>query len=169
MKILVPAPPSDEAPVDPVEKYPADVAHLVAVVKAAGYQVSLPDAGEIWRRYSEILCATWLSPSGWSEAEILKEMTRNGVVMEEPATHPTPPKGYTSWLEYAVLTMDTRSPELEGLFDEGKGCAAPTQVEMRQAVKAEFEELRQRARIRGQHRLSERMAEMPDGMPRAEG
>jgi len=48
-------------------------------------------------------------------------MTRYGVVVDDPANRPTPPKGYATWLDYAVDTLDTRSVEVEHLFDEGPG------------------------------------------------
>lgn len=170
MKILVPAPVSPEKPeFDPVVSFPDDVARLVMVAKEAGYLVSPADAGEIWRRSSESVCATWLSPSTWRDVDILEEMTRYGVSVEAPDNRPRPPSGYASWLEYAVDTMDTRSAELERLFEEDPDDGVSTREAMRQAVKAELDELRQRAGIRGQHRLSELMAEMPEGLPRAEG
>lgn len=65
-----------------------------------------------------------------------------------------PPKGYDSWLDYAVDCTDTRSVELERLFEDGPYEAIPTRKAMRQAVTAELKELQQRAGIRSQHRLS---------------
>jgi hypothetical protein len=46
-----------------------------------------------------------------------------------------PPKGYQSWLHYAVETIDTRSLEIEHLFDDGE---SPTREEMRAAVQNEL-------------------------------
>lgn len=147
MKQLVPAPPPVEPAVAPVEEYPDDVARLVDVANAAGYRVTPCDAGEIWRLYSEGVCANWLSPASWSDAEILKAMTRYGVAIDRPANRPPPPEGYATWLDYAVDCMDTRSVELERLFEEGVGAGGPTRDEMDQAVRAELEELRRRAGV----------------------
>lgn len=79
------------------------------------------------------------------------------------------PDGYTTWLDYAVDCIDTRTVELEYLFEESLGSDGATREQVRQAAKAELMELRQRAGIRGRRSLSELMAEMPEGVPRAEG
>ena len=170
MKILVPAStPAEEPKFDPVVSFPDDVTRLIAVAKEAGYLMSPADAGEIWRRSSESVCASWLSLSTWRDVDILEEMTRYGASFEVPENQPTLPQGYASWLDYAVDTVDTRSVQVERMFDEGPSPEIPTREAMRQIVRTELEERRQRAGIRGQHRLSELMAEMPDGLPRAEG
>jgi len=88
--------------------------------------------------------------------------------VEEPENRPAPPEGYATWLDYAVDCVDTRSVELESLFENGPAEGAPTREAIRLAVKAELDELRQRAGIRGQHRLSDLMTEMPEGLLRAE-
>lgn len=46
-----------------------------------------------------------------------------------------PPKGYQSWLHYAVETMDTRSLEIEHLLNNGKSA---TRAEMRAAAQKEL-------------------------------
>jgi hypothetical protein len=52
----------------------------------------------------------------------------------------TPPQGYQSWLHYAVETMETRSLELEGFFDEWPDHAgrAVSREEMREAARREL-------------------------------
>ena len=56
---------------------------------------------------------------------------------------PAPPRGYASWLDYAVEGMDTRSAFLEMLVADGE--VAPSREEMRTAVRHELLELRKRA------------------------
>lgn len=59
--------------------------------------------------------------------------------------HPAPPAGHATWLDYAVATMDTRSVEIERLLDDAPGVQNPTREEMRLAVRAELDALRQQA------------------------
>jgi len=55
-----------------------------------------------------------------------------------------PPPGYASWIDYAVENMETRSLELEALFDGEKHWPqGTTREQMRQAVQAELAEIRQ--------------------------
>ncbi len=60
-----------------------------------------------------------------------------------------PPPGYTSWLDYAVDCMDTRSLELESMFvDDQEKWHWPTgttREHMDEAVRNELAELRLRA------------------------
>lgn len=148
MKKLIPTPMIfGESVFDPVVSFPADLARLVGVAKTAGYLLSPADAGEIWKRASDSVCATWLSPSTWKADDIQAEMTRYGIFVEAPEKKLVPPRGYASWLDYAVHTMDTRSAELDHLFEDGPDEGKPTREDMRQAVRAELEELRQRAGI----------------------
>lgn len=101
--------------------------------------------------------------------KFLNGQMKESHVKKLEAESPPPPQGYASWLDYAVDTMDTRSAELDCLINDSSAEGAPQCEAMRQAVKAELEELRRRAGIRGQQRLSELMAEMPEGLPRADG
>lgn len=169
MKQLVPGPKPPVAPVeDPVMTYPEDVARLVGVATVAGYRIYPYDAGEIWRLYSESMCASWLSPGGWSDTEIFEAMTRCGIAIDVPVSRPTPPKGYATWLDYAVDCMDTRSVEIESILDEDSGAAGPSRDDMRQAVKAELEELRGRAGGQAnEHRLSHLLMQCQNQQPTA--
>lgn len=55
-----------------------------------------------------------------------------------------PPPGYASWIDYAVENMETRSLELENLFDGEKHWPqGTTREQMHQAVQAELAEIRQ--------------------------
>lgn len=51
---------------------------------------------------------------------------------------PKPPKGYESWLDYAIATMDTRSEYLARL-DAGEDV---TRESMREAAQDELNELK---------------------------
>lgn len=56
---------------------------------------------------------------------------------------PPPPDGYSSWLDYAVATMDTRSLQIEQLLeDDGEPISRDA---ARAAAQAELDELRRRA------------------------
>ena len=169
VKKLIPAPIFPEAVFDPIARFPDDVTRLVAVATTAGYLLSPTDAGEIWKRVSDSVCATWQSPSSWGEAEILAEMTRYGVSVDTPNSPPVPPRGYASRLDYAVDMIDTRSAELDHLFEDGPDEGVPTRESMRQAVRAELDEVRQRAGIHGQHSSSKLMGEVPEKLPQSEG
>jgi hypothetical protein len=60
---------------------------------------------------------------------------------------PTPPRGYSSWLDYAVATMDVRAAQLDALDppdDEAEGVAVSYDA-MRGASKNEL------AALRGEH------------------
>jgi hypothetical protein len=61
------------------------------------------------------------------------------------ATPPSlpPPKGFESWLDYAIATMDVRSAQLESLEDE-EG-TVPSYEAMRAAAAAELAGLRAKA------------------------
>ena len=52
------------------------------------------------------------------------------------------PEGYDSWLEYAVVTFDTRGAELLWLFDDK---VSVSRDEIKSALWADFNALRQRA------------------------
>lgn len=50
-----------------------------------------------------------------------------------------PPAGYSSWLDYAVETFDTRGLEVEALLSD---LPAPDRQAMREAARAELRQLR---------------------------
>lgn len=56
--------------------------------------------------------------------------------------HPPPPVGHSTWLDYAVSTMDTRSVSVQNLFDEDSHW---TRADMKQAARDELAELRRLA------------------------
>lgn len=56
---------------------------------------------------------------------------------------PAPPQGYSSWLDYAVEGMDTRTAFLELCVTEGE--SAPSRESMQMAVRYELQELRRKA------------------------
>ncbi|CAL62355.1 Hypothetical protein HEAR2220 [Herminiimonas arsenicoxydans] len=55
-----------------------------------------------------------------------------------------PPEGYTSWLDYAVDTLDTRTLEIYKLFDD----APPGRDQILAAARRELDDLRAKA---GEH------------------
>ncbi len=52
-----------------------------------------------------------------------------------------PPCGFSSWLDYAVATMDTRSAQLESIFDDSTG-NVPGRDRIRAAAQSELDALR---------------------------
>ncbi len=60
--------------------------------------------------------------------------------MANPTTL-TPPAGFSTWLDYAVATMDTRAAQLESIFAE-TDVDPPSRDEMRAAAQAELDALR---------------------------
>ncbi len=57
----------------------------------------------------------------------------------------TPPKGFATWLDYAVATMDVRSAQqaMNGLFDEEQVVdPLPSYDDIREAAQAELAALR---------------------------
>ncbi len=52
-----------------------------------------------------------------------------------------PPRGFSSWLDYAVATMDTRSAQLESIFDDSTG-NVPSRDRIRAAAQSELDALR---------------------------
>jgi hypothetical protein len=58
-----------------------------------------------------------------------------------------PPTGYTSWLDYAVETFDTRSHYIEALFDDSRPDVDREAI--REAARQELRELLECANERG--------------------
>jgi hypothetical protein len=116
-KYLVPAPRhSDGDCTDPCVTYADDVQRLVQAAHKQGYEVSARVAAELWIRYSESRSASWLMMDGVTDENLLRGLLQEAVVVDTATSGPTPPQGYASWLDYAVQTMDTRSPYLEQFF-----------------------------------------------------
>lgn len=55
---------------------------------------------------------------------------------------PTPPTDFQSWLDYAIATMDARGAYLDRIFDKDD---VPSQDEIRDAAREEFNHLKRRA------------------------
>lgn len=140
MKRLIPAPLPATPDFDPVASFPADVERLVAAAENAGYTLSSIDAGELWRRHSDDLCASWLGVTGY-EHSLMAALLKHAEVIPEVENHPAPPQGYASWLDFAVDTMDTRSEELVRSFAD----ETVSRQAMRDAVQAELLAVRRKA------------------------
>jgi len=143
MKTLIPTPYLSEEPFDPREEYADDVALMVAAAHSMGYHLDPLHAAEMWIRHSEGYCAGWLSV-GTNKADTVRTLLQHATVIDgpEPGT-PLPPKGYATWLDYAVDTMDTRTPYLDQY-----GQDEPTdhsREAMHKAVQAELKQLRRLA------------------------
>ena len=65
----------------------------------------------------------------------------------ESLSHPRPPKGYKTWLDYAVSTMDTREALHDQLWHAPKGATLFDRDEMYAAAIAELDELRSAAGV----------------------
>lgn len=61
-----------------------------------------------------------------------------------PNDNVPPPEGYPSWLDFAVETFDTRGPSLERMFVDD---VPPDRDAMRQAARAELQQLRAAAAV----------------------
>lgn len=83
-----------------------------------------------------------------------------------------PPTGHASWLDYAVNTMETRSLEIEYLFEDT--ATAPTREAMRDSARAELNTLRRAAstaspeQVDADAAVTEMHAFMQDAEPRAD-
>jgi hypothetical protein len=144
MKQLIPAPIPPAEDFQPKDEFPNEVARLVSAARAKGYQVTPDGAAQLWCRYSESLCACWLSISSPDDDEALVScMLKYAVVTDVAAGMLPPPEGYHSWLDYAVATLDVSPAELEHLLADERN--RPTGEVMRNAARAELEDLRRRA------------------------
>lgn len=142
MKKLQVAPlPEDVAP-DFVTEFSDDVAHLVAVAERAEYEVSPEVAAQLWARYADSLCATWLLMSEWSDETVLECLLKHAVIIETPTDVPAVPAGYQTWLDYAVATMELPAWEVGALTDEELAAA---RLAMRDAARTELSILRRAA------------------------
>jgi hypothetical protein len=144
MKTLIPSPYLSQDPFDPREQFPQDVQQLVTAARHLGYQLSAIHATELWTRHSEEYCASWLMMDGSNDEDLVRVMLKIATVIDGPDPgSPPPPDGYATWLDYAVDTMDTRSPQLDQMLQEN----APehSRESMRRAVQAELASLRKLA------------------------
>lgn len=119
-------------------------------------------AGKVPLRYDELLPVSRVVPivneserSNFGQAVAnMQAFVQEGQALARatPAEDlPKPPTGFPSWLDYAVECVDTRSLELEHLFDDTG--AAPSRAAMKQAVRKELAELRELAGL--QERLAQ--------------
>jgi hypothetical protein len=144
MKTLMPAPCPSGSSFDPQAEYPQDVQQLVSAAQSQGYRLSPRSAAEIWVRYSDESCASWLMVDGSSDADLVSTLLKYATVIDTPEpTAPPPPDGYATWLDYAVTTMDTRMPQLDQIMQES--AIEHSREAMSQAVQAELAYLRRLA------------------------
>lgn len=140
MKRLLLAPLPVTPDFDPLADYPEDVERMVNAAANAGYQVTPRDAAELWRRHSGDVCASWFAVEG-TDQDIVTALLKHAEVQPDAGNMPTPPEGYTSWLDFAVDTMDTRTEEQERLWAD----TPVSRQAMRDAVRAELAALRRKA------------------------
>lgn len=98
-------------------------------------------------RYRYALCTTQAANTTQPTMYCVDSAGRDPQRLETAVSRPPPPKGYSSWLDFAVASMDSRSAALEYLFsdDEGKWTAE----DMARAARDELEELRRQTGQRG--------------------
>lgn len=140
--ILVPIP-KPPAP-DFVAEFPNDIARLVAVASAAGYAVSPQAAAGLWSRYSESLCASWMSMATWDDATVLECLLTDAVVVDSDDGAPALPTGYHSWLDYAADTLDF--PVTAAGAQAADGLSKATSI-ARDTARGELEALRKLAHL----------------------
>lgn len=136
----IPAPPKFVPDFDPLTDYPDDVERLVAEATKAGYKLTPRDAATLWRRHSGDVCASWLAIAE-DEQDIVPALLKHAEVLLDAADLPTPPEGYENWLDFAVVTMDTRAEEQ----DRQVAGTPVSRQSMRDAVLAELVALRRKA------------------------
>ena len=131
---------------DFLTRFSADVEQLTLAASVGGYVVTPEDVVTLWRRHSEEIFASWLAISGAEDADLLACMLKHAVVM--PIEQPTisPPDGYSSWLDYAVESMDTRSLANEQLLRSEALDNVPSREQMHEAARLELLRLRNRFR-----------------------
>ncbi|NMF96459.1 hypothetical protein GPA27_03510 [Aromatoleum toluolicum] len=142
MKKLQVAPLPEQVAPDFAAKFPDDIARLVATAANAGFEVSPEVAAQLWARYSDGLCATWLSMSEGSDETVLECLLKHAVIIDAPSGVPAMPAGYQTWLDYAVATMELPAPEVGALTDDELAAA---RLAMRDAARTELSILRRLA------------------------
>ncbi len=120
-------------------EFPDDIARLVATAAKAGFEVSPEVAAQLWVRYADSQCATWLSMSEWSDEIVLACLLKYAVIIDASTGVPTVPAGYQTWLDCAVATMELPVSEADALTDEELAAA---RLAMRDAARAELSVLR---------------------------
>jgi hypothetical protein len=128
-----------------LDAHAVDIARLVAAAAKFGYQLSWYDAGELWRRYSDDLCASWMVIEVESDDQTLVTDLLKHAVVTVSDDGPPPPKGFSSWLDYAVATMDTRTEEQARMLDDDDASDHLSRDAMRDAARAELDQLRWKA------------------------
>ncbi|WP_407278209.1 hypothetical protein U5817_17240 [Aromatoleum evansii] len=139
MKKLLLAPLPEPVAPDYGAQFPNDIARLVATAGNAGYEVSPEVATQLWARYSDGLCATWLSMSEWSDETVLECLLKHAVIVDTRTGVPAVPTGYHTWLDYAVATMELPASEACVLTDEELTAA---RLAIRDAARTELSILR---------------------------
>lgn len=140
MKRLVPAPQNLIASFNPVADFPADIERLVSAATLSGYTVTPRDVAELWCRHACEVCASWFAVEG-DDWDILAALLNHAEIQLDATNPPNPPTGYSSWIDFAVDTMDTRADEKERLFE----AISVSRQSIRDAVKAELVALRRKA------------------------
>ncbi len=139
MKKLLLAPLPEAVAPDFAAKFPADVARLVATAAEAGFDVTPDVAAQLWARYSDGLCAIWLSMSEWSDETVLECLLKHAAISDTPAGMPAVPAGHKTWLDYAVTTMELPASGVGALTDEELAAA---RLAIRDAARSELSILR---------------------------
>lgn len=142
MKKLLLAPLPEPVAPDFAAKFPDDIARLLATATKAGFEVSPDVAAQLWARYSDGQCATWLSMSEWSDETVLECLLKHAVIIDAPSGVPAVPAGYRTWLDYAVATMELPAFEA-GTRTDSELVAA--RLAMREAARTELTILRRAA------------------------
>lgn len=122
-------------------EHPDDIAYLVKIADAAGFQVSAHDVGEIWFRACESLCVKWISPQQMEASATTRHLIDNSFEIDDVIGQPSPPSGHASWLDYAIDCMEA----IERLLKGSQGNSINFRQVARQAACAELNELRLKA------------------------
>lgn len=139
MKKLLLAPLPEPLAPDLAAEFPDDIARLVATAAKAGFEVSPHLAAQLWARYSDDVCATWLSPSQWNDETVLDCLLKHAAIIDTPTAVPAVPTGYQSWLDYAVATVELPASEVGALTDDE---SAAVRLAIRDAARTELRILR---------------------------
>lgn len=142
MKKLLLAPLPESVAPDFTAKFPDDIARLVATAAKAGFEVSPDVAAQLWVRYSDGLCAAWLSMTDWNDETVLECLLKHAVIIDTPAGVPAVLAGYQTWLDYAVATLELPASEGDALTDEELAAA---RLAIRDAARTELSILRRLA------------------------
>lgn len=142
MKKLLVAPIPEPVAPDYLALFREDVARLVAVATAAGYDVSPEVAAKLWALYSDGLCASWLSMASWNNESVLECLLKHAVIIDREAGVPALPTGYQTWPDYAVDTLELPVSEFGKLSGNERAAA---RAALRDAARTELGILRRLA------------------------